>query len=176
MVRHSASSPSISTATSSPFPPPATVVTYANYPQTPYGPQGYPYYPTGSPTYPVGQQQGLQLPRPAVAGMPYPGAGAAPQPPYYSPQQQYYGSSAAPGAATGQVGGQMPGQPAALSPPAPAEYHGLGHIQSALTGMFTRNLIGSLSTNAFQLADPENRLGIWFILQDLSVRTEGSFR
>lgn len=44
------------------------------------------------------------------------------------------------------------------------------------TGMFTRNLIGSLSASAFKLTDPQNKLGIWFILQDLSVRTEGSFR
>ena len=44
------------------------------------------------------------------------------------------------------------------------------------TGMFTRNLIGSLCVNAFKLTDPENQLGVWFILQDLSVRTEGNFR
>ncbi|KAI5288409.1 hypothetical protein KEM52_001169 [Ascosphaera acerosa] len=42
--------------------------------------------------------------------------------------------------------------------------------------MFTRNLIGSLSASAFHLTDVENRPGIWFILQDLSVRTEGNFR
>ena len=44
------------------------------------------------------------------------------------------------------------------------------------TGMFTRNLIGSLAASAFRLTDPDNRIGIWFVLQDLSVRTEGSFR
>lgn len=43
-------------------------------------------------------------------------------------------------------------------------------------GMFTRNLIGSLSASAFKLTDPDNKIGVWFILQDLSVRTEGSFR
>lgn len=42
--------------------------------------------------------------------------------------------------------------------------------------MFTRNLIGSLSASAFKLTDPDNKIGVWFILQDLSVRTEGSFR
>jgi hypothetical protein len=44
------------------------------------------------------------------------------------------------------------------------------------TGMFTRNLIGSLSASASRLTDPNERIGIWFVLQDLSVRTEGSFR
>ncbi|KAH6671169.1 velvet factor-domain-containing protein [Halenospora varia] len=43
-------------------------------------------------------------------------------------------------------------------------------------GMFTRNLIGSLSASAFRLTDPDDRIAIWFILQDLSVRTEGTFR
>jgi len=42
--------------------------------------------------------------------------------------------------------------------------------------MFTRNLIGSLTASAFRLTDPDNKIGIWFVLQDLSVRTEGSFR
>jgi hypothetical protein len=43
-------------------------------------------------------------------------------------------------------------------------------------GMFTRNLIGSLSVNAFKLQDDKGETGFWFILQDLSVRTEGLFR
>lgn len=48
--------------------------------------------------------------------------------------------------------------------------------RSAPSGMFTRNLIGSLCVSAFKLTDPDNNMGVWFILQDLSVRTEGSFR
>jgi len=48
--------------------------------------------------------------------------------------------------------------------------------RTAPSGMFTRNLIGSLCVSAFKLTDPENNMGVWFILQDLSVRTEGSFR
>ncbi|KAK0657183.1 velvet factor-domain-containing protein [Cercophora newfieldiana] len=43
-------------------------------------------------------------------------------------------------------------------------------------GMFTRNLIGSLAASAFRLVDTEDKDGIWFVLQDLSVRTEGNFR
>lgn len=41
---------------------------------------------------------------------------------------------------------------------------------------FTRNLIGSLSASAFRLHDEHEKHGVWFVLQDLSVRTEGNFR
>ena len=44
------------------------------------------------------------------------------------------------------------------------------------SGMFSRNLIGSLAASAFRLSDTSDRIGIWFVLQDLSVRTDGSFR
>lgn len=42
--------------------------------------------------------------------------------------------------------------------------------------MFTRNLIGSVTVSASTLNDLTERSGFWFVLQDLSVRTEGSFR
>ncbi|KAJ1968457.1 hypothetical protein IWQ62_001233 [Dispira parvispora] len=38
-----------------------------------------------------------------------------------------------------------------------------------------RNLIGSPSTSACKLYDTENNLGVYFIFQDLSIRTEGNF-
>ena len=47
---------------------------------------------------------------------------------------------------------------------------------SGHSGMFSRNLIGSLAASAFRLEDAEKRIGIWFVMQDLSVRTEGIFR
>jgi hypothetical protein len=40
----------------------------------------------------------------------------------------------------------------------------------------TRNLIGMNAVNACRLQDTEKKVGFWFVLQDLSVRTEGSFR
>lgn len=45
---------------------------------------------------------------------------------------------------------------------------------SHIPGSLTRNLIGSLVASASKLNDTDDQLGIWFILQDLSVRTEGS--
>ncbi|KAM0339477.1 hypothetical protein ACHAPU_010924 [Fusarium lateritium] len=73
------------------------------------------------------------------------------------------------------------------APPSGAPFRsGYSQDQNALTrmavvggqpqGMFTRNLIGSLAASAFRLNDTERKPGIWFVLQDLSVRTEGNFR
>ncbi|KAK9320147.1 velvet factor-domain-containing protein [Lipomyces orientalis] len=39
-----------------------------------------------------------------------------------------------------------------------------------------KNLIGSVVATAFKLHDTQGKLGVWFILQDLSVRTEGEFK
>ncbi|EEA24905.1 hypothetical protein TMatcc_008006 [Talaromyces marneffei ATCC 18224] len=141
LVRHSANSPSISTATSSSYPPPQESNISPTYP--PFGQHGYPQQSLGYhqqvPGY-YGQNNMYQNPYAATAPPPQGG-------PYYG--GGYY------------QGGMQPN----LSP------------QSAAPGgMFTRNLIGSLSASAFRLTDPDNKIGVWFILQDLSVRTEGTFR
>ncbi|KAL5121938.1 hypothetical protein ACEQ8H_000154 [Pleosporales sp. CAS-2024a] len=47
---------------------------------------------------------------------------------------------------------------------------------SSLSQNHTRNLIGMNAVNACRLNDPDGKLGFWFVLQDLSVRTEGNFR
>ena len=44
------------------------------------------------------------------------------------------------------------------------------------SNMFTRNLIGSVTVSATILKDLDGKEGVWFVLQDLSVRQEGSFR
>ena len=68
-------------------------------------------------------------------------------------------------------------------PPAPSSmHHSYGQPEEFpgqpghTTGLFTRNLIGSLTASAFRLQDDNKEWGIWFITQDLSVRTEGTFR
>ncbi|KAB8273007.1 velvet factor-domain-containing protein [Aspergillus minisclerotigenes] len=141
LVKHSATSPSISTAMSSSYPPPPQTLspTYAQYPQNAYG-QPVPY-PQMNSYYPGNPQLQYQNPY-----------GASPQTSYYQP---YY-----------PTGGHMP--QANISPAQP--------VSTGPGGMFTRNLIGSLSASAFRLTDPDNKIGVWFILQDLSVRTEGVFR
>lgn len=80
--------------------------------------------------------------------------------------------------------GYRPGYPSAPSafqdpygqqtyPGAPMPYMPPSQASSA---MYTRNLIGSLTVNASRLDDPDGKPGLWFVLQDLSVRTEGFFR
>lgn len=56
------------------------------------------------------------------------------------------------------------------------QYDGQSSDVPQAGGAITRNLIGSLATSAYKLYDVHDRLGIWFVLQDLSVRTEGTFR
>ena len=114
-----------------------------------------------SPTYPpyaqnsYGQPVGYPPMSSYYGGNPpmaYPNPyGTNPQSSYYQPQPYY--------------GGHMPPMSPAPQP-----------VTAGPGGMFTRNLIGSLSASAFRLTDPDNKIGVWFILQDLSVRTEGTFR
>ncbi|KAJ4340541.1 hypothetical protein N0V87_002526 [Didymella glomerata] len=81
-------------------------------------------------------------------------------PAYSYPQPQYYGVQTSPGypAPYGSAYSS-----AAIPAPNPSQNH-------------TRNLIGQTSVNAQKLNDPEGKPGQWFVLQDLSVRTEGTFR
>lgn len=61
-----------------------------------------------------------------------------------------------------QTYGQPPQAP--IMPPAP------------MSSNHTRNLIGMNAVNACRLNDLDGKAGFWFVLQDLSVRTEGTFR
>lgn len=114
----------------------------------------YPPPPERPPVY-LAQQPQFTFPRP---GYPQP---AAHYPMPASPMSQYGGS----------YGGPPPFNPPYQPAPVP-----LVAPPTSTTSMFTRNLIGSLTVNAFKLADTEQKLGFWFVLQDLSVRTEGTFR
>ncbi|PPJ51778.1 hypothetical protein CBER1_09670 [Cercospora berteroae] len=127
VVRASSNSPavSISSATTTSYPPPAETPRPYETTQVMYIGEGGPFY-ASVPIHPS------QVTRPAYGG--------------------------------GMFYGQM-GQP--IGYPAPAQ-------QSS--AMYTRNLIGSLTVNAARLSDNEGKQGFWFVLQDLSVRTEGFFR
>lgn len=70
----------------------------------------------------------------------------------------------------------MPQYGGYMYPHAPAMAFQQPPSTSASSAMYTRNLIGSLTVNAARLMDNENKAGYWFVLQDLSVRTEGFFR
>ena len=180
LVRHSATSPSISATTSSSYPPPPT--------PPPSLPFGQPFHQVhvglaGGPQYSQNGQYGYPRPEHFPPQMPpYPQAsissvasGSAHE---HSPAttQSYYTNAA--GAPISQTSFYTTGGPPVgpmLSPTHPS-MPPTQDPRSAPSGMFTRNLIGSLCVSAFKLTDPDGALGIWFILQDLSVRTEGQFR
>ncbi|KAG7007086.1 proteasome subunit alpha type-7 [Physcia stellaris] len=194
LVRHSATSPSISAATSASYPPRPPTPTYATTNSTPtsahsnwpHQPQmlhqsthpphahGQPYaYPQPPPLYPNYRTHQPLPPPPQSQYQQYPPQQYGQQQQYATQQQPqgYYAMTPAnPVGCCPQpiVQGQGP----LLTPDQAAPQSGSGQP----SGMFTRNLIGSLCVSAFKLTDPNSELGIWFILQDLSVRTEGSFR
>jgi hypothetical protein len=80
---------------------------------------------------------------------------------------QYYAPQGSPAYQFGAPGGGYPPQTAMAMTAAP---------QPSVNQNHTRNLIGQNAVNACRLQDPQGKTGFWFVLQDLSVRTEGSFR
>jgi len=183
LVRHSATSPSISATTASSYPP-NTDNHDTIAPAPPSAPQ---YIPTPLQQMQISTAYSQSMQPPTSAAM-------FPQMPtpylqHQYPQQQIPQAYGPPPISTQQS--QQPGywMNTTSTPMTPTGHMGQGPLlsPSALSnqscdprsnpsGMFTRNLIGSLCVSAFKLTDHENNLGVWFILQDLSVRTEGSFR
>ena len=149
IVRSSSTSPAISISTA----------TTTSYPPTDGGRQYYQEVQPGIYATPEGLQvygapsgygqPQLSYGRPLLS----PGAGL---PPYH----QGYQPTPYPG--------PMPTGPVPIIPMTP--------MSGNNSNMFTRNLIGSLTVNAASLKDTEGNMGYWFVLQDLSVRTEGWFR
>jgi hypothetical protein len=201
LVRHSASSPSISATTPVSYNNVSdSLTTYSNilpgqpgikyehgHPTT-YGPGGYnsyaaqhpsvaPFAHQSQPQYGAGQYH-VGYAQPANGSQQYQPPNGYSQPPS---QHMYY---AGPGGAQPSADYSHPPPPQPLSYASRPYQPGAADIpiqrapvsSTAPTGMFTRNLIGSLSASAFRLTDPHDKIGIWFVLQDLSVRTEGQFR
>ncbi|KAL8713556.1 MAG: hypothetical protein Q9220_002418 [cf. Caloplaca sp. 1 TL-2023] len=196
LVRHSQTSPSISAATSASYPPP-------NVLQNPYGlPASYLSGPAYAPATPQNQlihnqqqiysQQQLQHQHQPYSASPM---GSYSQHPYQQSQPMYHQQPAMiPSIHSPQHYGYYAPQTSAPMTQSGHYAPHMSHTQSGYmhalprtimdptastptpSGMFTRNLIGSLGVSAFKLTDTNNVQGIWFILQDLSVRTEGIFR
>ena len=195
LVRHSSTSPSISCSTPVSYQAlqavdaaysnilPTGVVKYegSQAPYNPYPqsgpPQVTPY--AGQASQYGGAQSQYQQPgyAPATNGGQYPPQNGYSQP---ATQSSYYASGQqthAAGDYSPQVQSQYGGHQYTV-PRDQAIPRSTGGPVSNTTpqGMFTRNLIGSLAASAFRLTEPNDRIGIWFVLQDLSVRTEGTFR
>ncbi|TDZ28101.1 Velvet complex subunit B [Colletotrichum trifolii] len=166
LVRHSSSTASISTTVPYSF----QHLRDDTQPIQPMYPQIMPNY--GGAAMPYGQQHAPAPGQPhmmpgaygGMTGYQPPTAGYQSTNSAFAPPTQYY-----------------PQHPSATVP-SQADMGGYGQRQSVSIGsnqpqgMFTRNLIGSLASSASRLADVEDKLGIWFVMQDLSVRTEGLFR
>ncbi|KAJ7780922.1 velvet factor [Mycena metata] len=95
---------------------------------------------------------------------------APPSPPQYDP----YGASAS---APSYSSHPPQPQPQAYFVPSntPATSSG-NHYERARNSAYTRTLVGPLSSNGYRLLDEHRKPGIFFLFQDLSVRTEGTFR
>ncbi|KAJ9630612.1 hypothetical protein H2203_001135 [Taxawa tesnikishii (nom. ined.)] len=187
------SSSAISSASTTSFPPTPDRLSYANTIfQPPPAPQMYggypqqgsyasPTYQAPSATYAYQQQFAGYPPQPQMPHM-------VPNPqmnPHQHMAQQSHMSQQPHMSQYGQLPPvSMPmSQPGYVPPPPPPppSYTVVQApiVPAAITSnnsMFTRNLIGQLSVNAFSLHDEHNVFGHWFVLQDLSVRTEGIFR
>ncbi|CCU74869.1 RYP3/VelB [Blumeria hordei DH14] len=175
LVRQTANSPSISSTISVPYQDNTAGATTAYHlPSTvksDAGPPAYAHFANDAVNSFSPQHQHLQT----YNGQPAYHATFS-QPPtsqqmYFTPAALHAASPSSPYADSGP--GQASPYPARAFPP--PDSHRMP-ATSPPQGMFTRNLIGSLTANASRLTDPEDKIGIWFVLQDLSVRTEGDFR
>lgn len=187
LVRHTNSAPSISSTTPCSYTGIADSAFHPILPSsTPHRDAQYP--PAGSLTYP---------PQPPQQGYSPAYGGPAPGYPMRTCKLCGVGQLGTRLVIANSTAEQQYGPPNGGYPPSPAygynnmppgdqsrpeygssQFPSRGAIGGAATtqGMFTRNLIGSLAASAFRLTDTSDRIGIWFIMQDLSIRTEGTFR
>lgn len=186
LVRHSGSSPGISSTTPASYQEAPGIYSHIA-PQQPFkleaGQQPFNTFPSPPHVNPYSSGQPAPYNSGSAYSQGYPGptngSAYAPQgytqapQPYYTAAPGIHPSAPPPGAEYGQQ--QLPYANRQYAPGDMAVQRNpvsTGQPQ----GMFTRNLIGSLAASAFRLTDPEDKIGIWFVLQDLSVRTEGTFR
>lgn len=164
IVKHSSQSPSISTVTTTSYPPTASTMSPAQ----------------SLPSYNIANLNGYAsqsfAPPPRPSDRQYGMNGNGPQT-YYGNGVSHYGQQPS-GPFAPRYNPQYPNaytsSPNGMPPPEPR--HSLDLPRSPPLGTCTRNLIGSLSGSAFQLKDMDNKVGLWFVFQDLSIRTEGYFR
>ncbi|KAL9038393.1 MAG: hypothetical protein Q9180_003164 [Flavoplaca navasiana] len=183
LVRHSQTSPSISAATSTSYPPPTMIQNPFGLPtQNSYLP-GNAYAPVAPQAYANQHQQLYPAPSQGYQSNPYQqsifhGNQYTRMSQQQAQEQAYYMTPSNPTAASGYQPPHMAQYQHHMNIPMQLPRTAVDPTASTPTppGMFTRNLIGSLGVSAFKLTDCDNAIGIWFILQDLSVRTEGNFR
>ncbi|KDQ64408.1 hypothetical protein JAAARDRAFT_225099 [Jaapia argillacea MUCL 33604] len=102
------------------------------------------------------------------------------------PQEQHYGVNTqppaygAPGMYPPPVYGEQVVPPSQPPYPSQAPYVHTSPPAQSIPSLprhtYTRTLVGPLSANASRLIDDQRQAGIFFLFQDLSIRTEGTFR
>lgn len=111
------------------------------------------------------------------------GPGGYPADEYGQRSGPSYGNYASEGAGDGDYrsgnGGQGSGSPASASPfdraPASMQFGG-GNFAQGQAESYTRNLVGAAVASASVLKDEQDKWCIFFVFQDISVRTEGVYR
>lgn len=173
-VKHNTTSPSISSVVTTVYPQAITGPTPATSAPLPtFNVANIPTYPSQTYTSPT-----TSAPTSASSaynnedGRAYSNGGANynqrnPSYPSYAPYQNGYEASYTPRAST--VGSFSSGSQLRSA----RSSQDLGPPKDT---QIAKNLIGSASSSAFRLIDTTGRVGLWFVLQDLSVRTEGWFR
>lgn len=128
-------------------------------------------YRRGSTPAPAGDAGEPPAPAPhdAYAHGHYPADAQAPPPYHQPPYAPAQGAPPPPGPAP-QASGSHSQPYTAPSSPAPSIPINLPRHT------YTRTLVGPLSANACRLNDEHRKPGIFFLFQDLSIRTEGTFR
>ncbi|KYK55939.1 VelB [Drechmeria coniospora] len=139
------------------------------------------YDPACSPTHPLGYVQDYQMQPGFSHAQPlYTHSSTYGPPQQYFPQHQTFGQDGAVIPVPSQANmTQFHRNGIPVAPNYLQEQDSLARmavVGGQPQGMFTRNLIGSLAASAFRLSDTSDHIGVWFVLQDLSVRTEGTFR
>ena len=157
VVTHTAQSPSISTVTATAFPLTTTNASPSRGAVQNYSVSNLPEYSSNQYAYPNNTR-----------GQMYWGNGAGSHD--FNRQPVGYPS---PGHNPFIGNHQVPNNGAYASDQPRGSMNGAGRQAN---GTLSRNLIGSLSGSAFKLKDLKGDPGLWFVFQDLSVRTEGWFR
>lgn len=173
LVKHTTSSPSISSVSTTSYPPTMTAASPAQHQLASYSIDKIPAYTSQTFTSPTSTTP--------LSATGYHSNGN--QPPYYGngvstygrPSQYSYNDPRY-NSQYGNGYSQMPPQLPPMQHMEPIRSGSTAGMEPRSSNMYTRNLIGSLSSSAFKLQDLEDQVGLWFVFQDLSIRTEGWFR
>ncbi|EXJ96447.1 hypothetical protein A1O1_01573 [Capronia coronata CBS 617.96] len=173
-VKHNTTSPSISSVVTTVYPPTVTGPTPATAAPLPtYNVANLPAYASqtyASPTTSAPPSSSSAFNNEDPRGYSNGGSSFGQRNPSYPPYPQYQNGYDPTYNSRASTGGSISSGSQLRSARSSQDLSGPKDTQIA------KNLIGSASSSAFRLVDNKGKVGLWFVLQDLSVRTEGWFR